>query len=518
MDHADVRFYLAVFLRRLPLVLVIAAAVGIAGVAVAYFLPPVYRASAKILVEQPQIPTDLARSTVPTNAIEQLQIIEQQITTHENLLALAERLRVYKDQRAQLSDADVVEDMRSRTAFEQLDLASSRSEGATVFSVSFEAADPDLAAKVVNEVVELILKKNMRQRTDTAGETMQFFEQEVARLSSELTRIEAEILKFKNDNQGALPDSLDFRRTQQAGQQERLQLLEREEAALRVRRNNLIQLYGSTGLVSATPLTPEQQMLQDMKRALADQLSIFSDGSPNIVALRARIGSLQKEMQTDTATEKRPAGNKVTSEYGVQVAEIEARLSYIDQEKAAISRELAELNKSIAATANNDTVLRALERNRENIQAQYNAAVARSAQASTGEQIEIRSKGERFSVVELATPPQNPVRPNRLKIAGVGILGAIALGIGVVVLIEFLDGSVRRPTDLMLVLQTKPLATIPYIWTDGERRLKKIRLAGGFALAASIVAVLLVAVQYRYAPISPAFDKLFTAFHRGSGL
>ena len=175
-------------------------------------------------------------------------------------------------------------------------------EGATIFNVSFDAETPELAAKAVNEIVAFILNSNIRARTDRAENTTQFFNNEVIRLGAELKRVEADILKFKNENKDALPDGLDFRRTKQNAQQERLLLLEREEAELRSRRNSLIRMYDTTGQVAGPgPVTPEQQQLQDLNRALSEQLAIFSETSPNVVALRARIAALQEVLRSKTA-------------------------------------------------------------------------------------------------------------------------------------------------------------------------------------------------------------------------
>ena len=67
------------------------------GLAVASILPPVYRATARMLVETPQIPGNLAQSTVPVNAIEQIEIIQQRLMTRANLLGLADRFDIYAD-------------------------------------------------------------------------------------------------------------------------------------------------------------------------------------------------------------------------------------------------------------------------------------------------------------------------------------------------------------------------------------------------------------------------------------
>ena len=71
----DLRFYLSLFLRRLHWFLLIAVLVSGVGLVLARVLPTVYVASAKLVVESEQIPSDLAASTVEVQAGEQLQII-----------------------------------------------------------------------------------------------------------------------------------------------------------------------------------------------------------------------------------------------------------------------------------------------------------------------------------------------------------------------------------------------------------------------------------------------------------
>ncbi len=510
MGDIDFRFYLSIFLKRLPLFFLIAVSILTIGLAAALFTPPLYRASARILVEDPQISADMVRPTVSTNAIAQLQVIEQEITTRENLLALAERMNVYAARKTKLADADIVDNMRSRISFEQLQLNTGEGRGATIFNVSFEARDPALAARVVNELVTFILNKNMDLRTSRAGDTMQFFDQEVKRLGGILTKLEAQILDFKNANKEALPDSLDFRRNQQSAQQERLLLLEREEAGLRTRRTNLVQMFETTGkLMNAGPVSPDQQMLQDLNRALSEQLAIFAEGSPNVVTLQTRIAALQKKIQT--GQDQKQNGKAGPSELDLQLSEIDERLAFISRERSSITAYLSELEKSIAATPHNETLLNSLERQRANTQTQYTSMVARLGEASAGEQIEKRSKGGRFSVVEPATAPTDPVSPNRKSIAGLGIAGGFACGLGLVVLLELLNRSIRRPSELAQVLQAQPLATIPYIWVAGEKQDKYRKMAVGCAIAAITSFIFLAALHFYRTPLRTVFEAFLVA-------
>ena len=98
--------------------------------------------------------------------------------------------------------------------------------------VSFEAPTAVLSATVTNEVVTLILQENVEIRTSVAGQTLEFFTEEVARLDQELATRGAEILAFQERNLEALPDSLEFRRQQQSAAQERLAQVERRNLRL----------------------------------------------------------------------------------------------------------------------------------------------------------------------------------------------------------------------------------------------------------------------------------------------
>lgn len=89
MIDIDFAFYFQLFLRRVHYFVLTVLVVTAAGVAAVYMMPSVYRATAGILVETPQIPADLARSTVPTGSAEQLQIIQEDVLSRSNLVALA---------------------------------------------------------------------------------------------------------------------------------------------------------------------------------------------------------------------------------------------------------------------------------------------------------------------------------------------------------------------------------------------------------------------------------------------
>ncbi|MBB3318069.1 MULTISPECIES: Wzz/FepE/Etk N-terminal domain-containing protein [unclassified Rhizobium] len=466
MGDIDVGFYLSILRRRLPYILVCVTATTLIALSIATLMPRSYMSAAKILVEAPQIPVALVQSTVPISSLGQLQIIKQQLTTRDNLVKLAAKLNIYAGEKEQPPVDSLVKNLRSRIIFEQGEVSSA--DGASVFTIGFEAGSATLAANVANELATSILTSNQKQRNDSAGNTLQFFDEEVKRLDGELNHIEADLLKFKNDNRDTLPESLTFRRTEQSGLQERLISLDREQSDLRTRRSLLVETYMVTGKYpTGEPLTAEQQMLLDLNKALSDQLTVFAETSPNIISLRARIAALRAKV----VPEKQGNGDsKAQSGLDLQLSDVDRRIDAIDKEKVQITARIAALNQSIVATPATDIRLNALERTLANTQTLYNTAIAKRAEASLGKQIETRSDGGRFSLLEEATAPLEPMRSKRRFIVFAGFAAGLALSFAIIALLEFLNKTIRRPSELVQMLEAQPLAVIPFIPTPYENR------------------------------------------------
>ena len=513
----DLRFYAMLFLRRLHwfmLFLIIGSAVGLT---LARVLPAVYLSEARLLVESEQIPGDLASSTVRTEASEQIEIIQQRILTRDTLVDMANRLEIYGEDPGQArppADTDkLVEDMRDRINIVVTGGGTQRGlVRATLLGVSFEAPSARLAATVTNELVTLILREDVSMRTRVARQTLEFFEQEVNRLDKELAERGAVILAFKEENQEALPDSLEFRRTQQAANQERLLQVERQQAALLDRRNRMVRLHEAFGpaATNETPtLTAEQAQLQELENQLAGQLSVLSPENPRIKLLEARIAALREVVSTQAEQSAgiSPAGQPLTA-YEVELAEIDGELEFLADQRTLITNTLAELRSSIEATPGNAITLETLERDYANVRVQYDQAVANKARAETGDIIEALRQGQRISIVEQAVVPAEPEKPNRVLIAAGGVGGGIMLGAAMVFLLEFMNKGIRRPADLTGALGITPFATLPYYRTRGERIRRRLIIFGilGFVLVG--IPLALWAVDTYYVPLDELMNTL----------
>lgn len=502
-----VRYYISIFLRRLPYFLVVALIVSAASIIIARTLPPTYVSQMRLIVESPQIPGNLAASTVNTTAAEQLQIIEQRLLTRPILLDIAEEFDVLPNQ-DEASPDQIVDTMRANT---RIRIATGRNQ-ANLMTITFEARSGRVAAGVLNAYLTEIQKLDVNYRKERASDTLEFFEQEVDRLSDELDRRSAQILEFQNENSDSLPASLQFRLTQQATLQTNIQQLDQQLFSLRNQREKLLEIYATTGQISTIgqqPQTQAQQQLAQLRNQLDNDLGIYSENSPKIKILRARIARLEEVVAAEQATSAATSGAQTgNSTLDLQLAQLDSQIESLEDQKTDAEKRLAEVTRTIDQTPANAITLAELQRDYNNVQAQYNTAVARLASASTGERIEVTSQGQRISVIEYPVAPSSPTKPDRLMIAGGGTAFGIALGIGLVVLLELLNKSVRRPEDLINKLQVWPIATIPYVRTRGE--VIRARLAWAVVILAILgsVPAAVWSVHTYYLPLDLIAEKV----------
>lgn len=516
----DFRFYLALFIRRLPYFLIFVVAGTAMGVVLALTLPPSFEAEARLVVESEQIPDDLAASTVRTEASEQLEIIQQRILTRDTLLDMANRLNIYGDLPAGegLRPDQIVADLRSRIRIR----TTGGREAATLVNVSFTASNARLAAQVTNEVVTAMLEENVRMRTGVSGQTLEFFEQEVRRLDQELTTRGAQIVQFQEANKEALPESLAFRRSQLAAAQERLLQIAREESALNDRRAGLEALFEATGSIDGLTgvaqriLSPSETRLNQLQQQFSSSVAVLSLDNPRVRVLKQQIEALeeivQEEKDQELATQAEGEVNSETgaplSLYDIQIGDLDNQLEFLRTQRAEIQAEMQALQVSIDATPANSIALNTLERDYNAARLQYDQAVTSRARAETGDIIEALSKGERISVIEQAVPPAEPTSPNRPKLAIAGMGGGIMMGFGFIALLEVLNTSIRRPQDIMKKLEITPFGVLPFIRTRRDRIRRRILLAAIFLGVTGVIVGGLWGINTYLMPLDLLFMKI----------
>lgn len=495
--NTELRYYLSLLRRRLWLVGLVTGTLTALAVMVALTLPPVYRAEAVLLVESERIPGDLAVATVRTSTAEQLQIIEQRMLTRANMLELANRFRLYEGQR--LDPTQIVEDMRARIRL-RVDLGHNQ---ATLVRLGFDAARPEVAAEVTNQLTSFILEENVALRTAIASQTVDFFRQEVQRLDRELETRSARILDFQLTHRDALPDNLPDLRSRQAGLEAEVNARTDALRQIASERDAAVETFERTGRIDVViedSFSPFLRRLSSLRDEYERAVAATGQTSERARSLAGRIAALERSLDAQLVAEGGSPGG-LPAVFAHHLQRIDGRIAEIEAERAVLQERYEEIGARIQETLGNAATLDSLERDHATTREQHARALASVAAAETGDLIETLARGQRIAVIEAAVAPRQPTSPNRRLIVMMGAGAGIALSLGILLLLELANQTVRRPADLSKRLGIAPLATIPYMQTPGAASMHRAGSLGlKLALLGGIPAAL-YAVHAFYLPL-----------------
>jgi uncharacterized protein involved in exopolysaccharide biosynthesis len=228
-----------------------------------------------------------------------------------------------------------------------------------------------------------------------------------------------------------------------------VQRLQAENTALD---NKIAQLRVSQGRPVASMKADQPSTLDQLKAELVQKSALYSDRHPQIQTLKRQIEAI---------------------------------------EKAA----------PVASTADPNALasIDALTAQQEALQKNLDAASAKLAAARLGENLEKDQQSEKLEIIEQPTIPQEPVRPNRPKVAGLALALALMAGAGLAFVVEISDKAIRRSSDIFAIVDSKLIVSIPYIMTTAEARGRK-RLTIVLLLGSIIALTGVVMVTYFFLP------------------
>lgn len=316
MQVKSMQDYLAMLRRRRVLIASISGVVVLAAVIFALALPPVYRASATILIEQQEIPSDLVRSTVSSYADQRIQSINQRVMTRGNLVDIIRKYDLYAEERKTEPLETVVERMRQDIQMKMLsadvmDPRSGRPMQATIaFTLSYQNEQPQLAQKVANEITSLYLNENLSTRRQMASQATHFLTEEANRVSQQISELERIMAEFKEKNVDRLPELTQFN----------IQLAERMDRELsdvdqNIRAANERRIYLQSQLALINPrgmlygedggriLGPVDR-LKALRAQYIGASAVYAPDHPDLIRMRKEIASLEAETGRDGSSAK----------------------------------------------------------------------------------------------------------------------------------------------------------------------------------------------------------------------
>lgn len=503
--------YLAILRRYKGQILIVTAVVATAAGVAALSLPPVYRSTATILVQEQEIPPELVRSTITSFADERIQVISQQVMTRGVLLKLVDKYSLYEKYRQRATTDELLERMRKNIKFTTVnadisDRSSGRRVNATIaFRISYDSPQPDRAQQLVTELASLYLNENVKVREQSVAETTAFLTEEADRIASQIQDIEGKLAQFKQRYVGRLPDSSAFNMQLAERASSELLRTEREMSALQERKVALeAQLptvppnVPTINVAGERPLTPMER-LRSLKAQYHVALALYNPGHPDIRRMEREIAALTTETSQPGEDIEAPDKSSVkdaTSQGAIDNQRKDsikrpdnplyiALTSQIEGIKRELNQLAAVRNDLRAQQRTYDVRLQQipeiereyhdLTRDYDNAKVRYREVKEKQMRAVVSQELEKGRKAERFSLSEPANLPETPFSPNRPAIAAMGLLAAIGSGLGLAGLRDALDPSVKGPLELARIVTVPILTAIPYIETRRERAGKRRR-------------------------------------------
>lgn len=561
-DSKSLADYLRVLKRRKKQMQLAAAITLAIMILAALFWPPTYRATATILIEEQEIPQELVRSTITGFANQEIQVISQRVLTLNTILDIVQKYQLWSEEELRrMPRSEIVEKFQKKmkldvVSADVMDPRFGRATQATIaFTLSFNHRNPAIAQKVTNELVNLYMNENLKNRAEKSSTTSEFLKNEADQLSNHIKEIEQKLADFKAKNEGALPELYQYN----------LNVIERADMELNESRSRLSELqkrrldlqasmtnispYAATDLPNGEKALGDSDRLKALQSEYRNKSALYSADHPDVIRLQREISHLEEKLgkgssSKDFAAQLRAEQDKLTElkqtytpdhpEVLKQQRVVEALLnestsatrnetihpdnpSYVlfdtqlkstDSDIKTLTSRIAELTDKISKFEGHVSKAPDVEkgytelvRELQSTTLKYQEIKSKQMEAELAQNLETERKGERYTLIEPPILPDTPSSPNRVAILLIGAILAAVAAAATAGALEMLDDSVKGRLELTELLGFAPLGSIPYLMIAEEEKTvdKKTRLI--WVVAAVGIIIVLALIHFFYKPL-----------------
>jgi len=334
-------------------------------------------------------------------------------------------------------------------------LAVKRVPNSRLLDVTFSTTDPKLAATVVNAHVNNFIEQNFRSRYEATTQASNWLANQLDELKAKVEASEDARIQYERRNQIWTIDEKQDVTTQ------KLADLNRELTQAQADRINKEAVYqlAEAANYDAIPAVRESPVIQEsLKRQgeLSDQyteaLNQYGPKFPKVVRLEAQLN----EIEGLIAREKQNIGNQIEAEYRGS-----------RQKEVLLQQALDQQKNEAASMADKMVQFNILKREAEANKQLYDGLLQKLKEAG----ITAGLRSSNIRVVDPALMPGAPSRPNKSRNILLAMMVGLFGGIGLALLREYLDNTVKNPDDVETLSRLPSLAVVPaFINSDGHSR------------------------------------------------
>jgi polysaccharide biosynthesis transport protein len=363
-----------------------------------------------------------------------------------------------------------------------------------LMEVSYESTDPVFAARILNAHLENFKSQNIQSRYEATLEATRFLTSQLNELKLTVKQSEDARINYERQNQIWSVDDKSNITT------ERLADLDKQltEAQAETLKKQALYEYAKAGDIDAVPDVRSDSLLQDLQRRRSelavqytDAVNQYGPNFPKVQRLQIQI----KETDDQIAKENKAIIFALESDYQEAKQKEELIRQALEQQKAEtndMAEKLVQYN--------------ILKRESEADKSLYEGLLTKLKEAGISEGL----KSSNIRVVDPAMIPSYPSRPAKARNIALAFLVGLVGGIGLALLREYLDNTVKTPDDVEMLARLPSLAVVP-AFGGGSATKRRMSFFGGEDTNGHDKRIELVAQHLPKSQMSEAFRALRTA-------
>jgi succinoglycan biosynthesis transport protein ExoP len=324
--------------------------------------------------------------------------------------------------------------------------------------VSFESTDPIRAAQILNAHLDNYIEQNYVSRYEATSKASSWLKSQLDELRIRVQESEDRRLNYERQNQiWAVDDKQNMTMSRLGDLSKELANAESETLKKRA-----LYEYAESGALDAVPQIRDNAVLQEMQKRRGDLLIQYTDAvnqyGPNFPKVQ-RLQAQMKELEAQMAQERKGITVQLRSDYD------EAR-----QHQELISQRLEQQKTETNSMSEKMVQYNILKREAEANKVLYEGLLTKLKEAG----ISAGLKSSNIRVVDPAMIPSSPSRPAKTRNIALSFLIGLVGGIGLALLREYMDNTVKTPDDIETLSRLPSLAVVP-AFSDGSRAKKTSR-------------------------------------------
>jgi polysaccharide chain length determinant protein (PEP-CTERM system associated) len=472
---------------------------GALGYVATRVLPKKYKSMTTVLVEQPVVPADFVRPVVQEDLNHHLASMQAEVLSSSRLQPIIDKFNLYSDQRGQVSDAVLQNQLRGAVDVELMQpMMGSVNRQPPGFSISVTFDNPRRAQEICQEVTNMFMDENKRSREGKAQATTSFLGDQLVQAKAKLDEQDAKLADFKRKYLGSLPEEeqanlgqLNGLNTQLEANTQAINRAQQDkafnEALLTQQEANWKATLAGGGDQNTDTL---EAQLAALKEQLHDLLLRYKPEHPDVIKLKSQVEDLERRIAAEPATPTTPpptsASGKTPREPG-QLQQLRGRIKQDDLTIADLTRRQTQietqtnvLQARVQSSPMVEEQFKELNRSYQTAQQIYDQLLKNQSDASIATKLEQQQESERFQTLDAPDLPTTPSFPKALQFVGGGFGSGLVLGLAILYLIVMLDKAIYSERDVELALKLPVLTVVPSLDQKMSRKNREVGHARKF--------------------------------------